>query len=193
MKNHSENVVLFTYGTMRYGVYNHSRIEDLKASYIGHAETCEPFVMMAKEEPRQIPYVTRVEDEDLRRGQEKPIRGECYLIDRKTLDRVDRAEGHPYYYYREDCHVRLDNGKLVKAVIYLFDCEDNWGNLVASGDFLDFYCEIQHKEQGHFEGKFLDPSSSKPKKYKQPTLFESKASIIENKINSYIPTKYRIK
>ena len=75
----------------------------------------------------------------------------------------------------------------------MFDCEDNWGNLVASGDFLDFYCEIQHKEQGHFKGKFLDPSSSKPKKYKQPTLFESKASIIENKINSYIPTKYRIK
>ena len=180
------NVLLFTYGTMRYGVYNHNRIKHLKASYVGHTQTCEPFVMMGKKEPRQIPYVTRVENDDSRRGLERFIRGECYLINKRTLDRVDRAEGHPHYYYREDCHVRLDNGKIMKAVIYLFDCDDKWGKIIESGDFLDFYDEKLHAKQGHHKNKFLDPT-----KYKQPSLWESKAHKIEGKLDYYIPTKYR--
>lgn len=188
----NEPIILFTYGTMRYGVYNHERIAELKANYVGHGTTTEPFVMVGRNEPRQIPYVSRVDSADKRHGNEAFIKGECYMIDKKTLDRVDRAEGHPHYYYRENTHVRLNNGKLVKCVIYLYDSEENFGEVIPSGDFVeDFYCEHLHANQGHTTKKFLDPSVSKAQSYRQPSLFENRVSKIDNKLNSYIPAKYR--
>ena len=188
-----EPIILFTYGTMRYGVYNHARITDLKATYVGHGNTTEPFVMVGRNEPRQIPYVGKVDSDDKRHGNETPIRGDCYLIDKKTLDRVDRAEGHPYFYYREVAHVRLDNGRIVKCVIYLFDSDENWGELIPSGDFIEYYDEKLHEKQGHLKNTFLDPTSKTPKTYRQPTLWETKISKIDKSLNSYIPAKYRAK
>jgi gamma-glutamylcyclotransferase (GGCT)/AIG2-like uncharacterized protein YtfP len=151
----TEPILLFTYGTMRKKCYNNGRIAGSK--FIGYAETCEPFIMVAKKYPRQIPYVGRVSSQNIFHGAELPIVGEVYLIDKNTLHRVDRAEGHPYCYERELCHVRMDNGDILPAYIYTYDVEECDYNPVSTGDFLTFYSSKLHKEQNHTQGKFYDP------------------------------------
>lgn len=153
----NEPILLFTYGTMRSECYNNGRIKGSK--FIGHAVTCEPMVMVAKTHPRQIPYVGRVADTHHLHGNEMPIEGEVYLIDRATLQRVDRAEGHPYVYEREYCYVRMfENGEVLKCYIYVYDVEETEYKPVPTGDFMDFYSPEKHKQQRHYEGKFHDPT-----------------------------------
>ncbi len=173
--------LLFTYGTMRLDAYNHPRINGAK--FIGNAVTCEPFVMTARQSPRQIPYVGRVPSDDKLHGAETPIVGEVYLLDNRQWQIVDRAEGHPNFYFKEPCHVRLEDGSLVETDIYLFDVHDEWGELVESGDFLDYYSEDIHKQQGHDGMKYAQP---KPK-FKKPLPVN-----YEFEFENYLPTKYRM-
>ena len=169
--------LLFTYGTMRQDAYNHERIGGAK--YLGTAHTCEPFVMTARALPRQIPYVGRVPSDDLLHGFERPIKGEVYLLSKKQWQIVDRAEGHPTYYFKEPCHVRMDDGSVVECDIYLFDIHENWGEVVETGDFLDWYSESTHKAQGHDGMNYAKP---------KPAMRPNQQFAFEK----YLPTKYRV-
>lgn len=155
---HHKPILMFTYGTMRKECYNNGRINGSK--YLGQAETCEPFVMVAKKEPRQIPYVGRVPSDDKLYPLETKIQGEVYLLDYKTLKRVDTAEGHPHFYFRETCYVRMDDGTIMECFIYLFDVSDSYHTPVPTGDFLDYYNEKEHKHQGHTSRAFYDPTKN---------------------------------
>lgn len=173
---HYKPRLLFTYGTMRSEAYNNPRIQGAKL--LGTATTCEPFVMTAREVPRQIPYVGRVPSDDLLHGFEAPIKGEVYLLNRKQWNIVDRAEGHPTYYFKEPCHVRMDDGSIVECDIYLFDVHEGWGEVVPSGDFLDYYSEEKHKQQGHDGMNYAKRVAMRPN--------------TEFPFEKYLPTKYRI-
>ena len=157
MKHNQEPILLFTYGTMRKNCYNNGRIG--KAKFICEGVTCEPFIMVAKDNPRQVPYVGRVPSDDRLHGQELPVVGEVYLLDRQTLAIVDRAEGHPFVYERETCSVRLFDGTITKAFIYVHEVSEGVHEFVPTGDFLDYYDEEIHLKQGHNHGEFFDKNS----------------------------------
>ena len=152
----NQPILLFTYGTMRKFAYNHGRIA--RGTYIGQAETCEPFAMVGRKTPRQIPYVGRVPSDDDLHGTEVHIKGDLVLLTPELLYRVDKAEGHPHYYERETCHVRTEEGVLMEAHIYLFAVHQEWGELIESGDFEQWYSPSLHEEQGHKRSQFFDPT-----------------------------------
>ena len=117
MQGKVQSHLLFTYGTMMSDCYNHGRIS-AQSNNLGAGFTCEPFVMVAKRTPRQIPYVGRVPsvDYDNLNGKETPIFGEVYEIDSLNLWReIDRAEGHPYFYQREIVKVRMTTGVVLEC------------------------------------------------------------------------------
>jgi len=45
--------------------------------------------------------------------------GEMYKIDKGTLKVIDKLEGHPQWYNRKLIEIKLANGQIVKAWIYL--------------------------------------------------------------------------
>jgi gamma-glutamylaminecyclotransferase len=47
-----------------------------------------------------------------------PVVGELYAVDSLTLARLDRLEGHPYFYCRRPVRVHCD-GQLRKATVYV--------------------------------------------------------------------------
>lgn len=143
--------LLFTYGTMLSGIYNNGRIQG--STLLGKAETCEPYAMVGKRYPRQIPYVDRAPEGHAMHRYATNIQGEVYKLDDATLAIVDRAEGHPFVYKREYVWVRLANGVTVRAIMYLHPVGFKYGMPVPSGNFRDFYKPVVHKQQGHFEGQ----------------------------------------
>ena len=154
-----EPLLLFTYGTMRKFAYNNGRIA--RGRYIGQAETCEPFAMVGRKSPRQIPYIGRVPSDDGLHGTEVHVKGDVVLLTPELLYRVDKAEGHPHYYEREMCHVRMDDGTLLQAWVYLFDVHEEWGDPIETGDFEDWYSPELHEKQGHSKAQFFDPTGYK--------------------------------
>ena len=58
MEGKVQSNLLFTYGTMMSDCYNNGRISG-ESKKLGTGFTCEPFIMVAKRTPRQIPYIDR--------------------------------------------------------------------------------------------------------------------------------------
>jgi gamma-glutamylcyclotransferase (GGCT)/AIG2-like uncharacterized protein YtfP len=103
-----EKHLLFVYGTLKRGFWNHYLLD--REEFIGEAETKEKYAMYVS----GIPYV--VKGEPVSR-----IKGEVYRVSSETLKLIDRLEGHPNWYRRELITVKvLDRGKEreVKAFIY---------------------------------------------------------------------------
>lgn len=177
MKGQVQSHLLFTYGTMMSDCYNHGRISH-KAEKIGEGYTCEPFIMVAKRTPRQIPYVGRLPDVDYDclLGKETPIYGEVYEI--KSIDlwrTIDRFEGHPHFYRRELIPVRCKGGVVLKCWAYLMDdCFEqsesalHYGEHVPSGNFLNYYDPKVHKKQGHAKNAYWGRSTG----YRQTSLID---------------------
>lgn len=177
MQGKVQSHLLFTYGTMMSDCYNNGRISH-KANKIGEGFSCEPFVMVAKRTPRQIPYVGRIPDVDYDglSGKETPIFGEIYEIDDINLWRtIDRFEGHPYFYCRELIQVRSTAGVLLSCWAYLMDDQFQqtesplqFGEHVPSGNFLHYYDPKIHKNQGHAKNAYWGRSSG----YRQTSLID---------------------
>lgn len=177
MQGKVQSHLLFTYGTMMSDCYNNGRISH-KANKIGEGFSCEPFVMVAKRTPRQIPYVGRIPDVDYDglSGKETPIFGEIYEIDDINLWRtIDRFEGHPHFYCRELIQVRSTAGVLLSCWAYLMDDQFQqtesplqFGEHVPSGNFLHYYDPKIHKNQGHAKNAYWGRSSG----YRQTSLID---------------------
>jgi gamma-glutamylcyclotransferase (GGCT)/AIG2-like uncharacterized protein YtfP len=109
---------IFVYGTLRRGFWNHHLLKD--SEFIGEGITKEKYSLYADE----IPYVVK---EPLTQ-----IKGELYIVDDETLERLDLLEGHPSFYTRELVDVIVDN-KIYKAWIYFYPAPE--GELIKSGDY----------------------------------------------------------
>ena len=116
-----EKIYVFVYGTLRKGYWNHSLLENSK--FLGKAITKEKYSLFAD----GIPYVVKIP--------KTQIIGELYEVDKETLERLDRLEGHPDFYKREEIEVLLDE-KPMKAWIYFYPHPK--GKFIKSGDYTDY-------------------------------------------------------
>jgi len=121
-----ENKV-FVYGTLKRGFGNHHFL--MGSRFIGTGHTVEKFAMHTE---GGIPFV--VENEPV-----SYIYGELYSVDNSVLDNLDRLEGHPTWYRRQEIEIHLDGGTnpTVKAWMYFIPYHS--GKLITSGEFTERY------------------------------------------------------
>ncbi|KAM0935448.1 putative gamma-glutamylcyclotransferase [Dioscorea sansibarensis] len=111
--------VIFTYGTLKRGFFNHALMQDLilagDAIYLGHAVTATPLPLVCG--PYSVPFLLNLP------GAGDRVRGELYSISPGALIRLDELEGTLRGHYerlpisiREE--VRGGEGEIVKAEAY---------------------------------------------------------------------------
>ncbi len=115
MKQH----LVFVYGTLRQAHANHQLLES--SEFFGVGRTLNNFSMYIT---GGYPYVVGTEAR-------YPIVGELYGVDGKTLEKLDRLEGHPHYYTRREVPVIVE-GKEYSAWMYV---RLPHGVLMPSGDY----------------------------------------------------------
>ena len=112
---------LFAYGTLKRNFHNHHLLED--SQYLGSGYTKSKYAMYVN----GIPFV--IKDEQV-----SHIHGELYKIDEPTLRRLDRLEGHPEWYCREQVEVVSISQEIITAWLYFFPAPN--GKLNAKGMYL---------------------------------------------------------
>ncbi len=86
----SKTTRLFVYGTLMKGFHNNHLLTSSK--YLGGGMLEIPYYMVSLGDA--FPALTPCEGLNW-------IKGELYEVTENTLDRVDRLEGHPWFYRRE--------------------------------------------------------------------------------------------
>ena len=110
--------LLFTYGTLKKGYFNNRLLSG--AEFLGTGKTVEKYAMYES----GIPFVIKGEVVS-------HIYGELYRIDTQTLKIIDRLEGHPDWYRREEVGVVTEEGEVVSAWLYFYP--EKRGELLKSG------------------------------------------------------------
>ena len=97
---------VFVYGSLRRGFHNFRLLEDSK--FLGKATTAPEFSMLHL---GGFPGIIR--------GGETAIHGEVFEVDDATLLRLDRLEGHPGFYRREETTVVGEDGNELPVSLYV--------------------------------------------------------------------------
>jgi gamma-glutamylaminecyclotransferase len=111
---------LFVYGTLKKKFANHHFLHT--SEYLGKGRTQNKYAMYID----RIPYVVKDHPVSF-------IYGELYQIDACQLERLDRLEGHPEWYCREQVQVVDKHKQVVSAWMYLFP--DRIGRLNVTGRY----------------------------------------------------------
>jgi gamma-glutamylaminecyclotransferase len=119
---------VFVYGTLRRGERNHALLAD--ARYVGEGKTAAGFTLL-----NLGPYPAAVAASHLH---SPSIRGEVYEVDDGALASLDRLEGCPALYFREQQPIRLQAGGTLNAWMYLLTSGEPAGaTVISSGDWRD--------------------------------------------------------
>jgi gamma-glutamylaminecyclotransferase len=113
--------LVLVYGTLRKGQRNHYLLKSSK--FLGMAKTKRRYALYGN----WLPFLSRA-------ASVSQVTGEVYSVDDATLLNLDRLEGHPDTYKREQAAVVLEDGTEFSAWIYFYDTAQ--GDLIESGDFL---------------------------------------------------------
>jgi gamma-glutamylcyclotransferase (GGCT)/AIG2-like uncharacterized protein YtfP len=119
------NILIASYGTLRKG-YGNSRLVDIpgQTKWLGTGKTVDKYQMRAS----GIPFVNKTPDTQ--------IVVDVWEINRDLhLPSVDRLEGHPEWYCREEINVEL-KGQVIKAWLYFM--ENSGSTIITSGDYNDY-------------------------------------------------------
>ncbi len=109
-----KTTLVFVYGTLRRGFCNHHLVRG--SAFVGQGETVGRLVMHVA---GQIPFAHDAEAA-------YPIVGEVYAVDGLTLATLDHLEDHPRWYVRTPVEVRLADGRVLTAEIYLCRRPEGW-------------------------------------------------------------------
>jgi gamma-glutamylcyclotransferase (GGCT)/AIG2-like uncharacterized protein YtfP len=93
---------VFVYGTLKHGYGNHrALLSGDDSTFIGKGTTVHPFRMKTT---TGFPVV-------MHRGEQNnhPVAGELYEVTASVLRNLDRLEGHPRWYRREEVLVDIEN------------------------------------------------------------------------------------
>ncbi len=118
----ARKVAVFVYGTLKKGFSNHHYLANGNATFVGKGVTKKRFALYAD----IFPYVTP-------REAVCHIHGEVYLVDKKTLERLDGLEEHPHWYKREKTWITLEDGREIETFIYFH--YNPRGKLIPSGNY----------------------------------------------------------
>ncbi len=88
-------MLLFVYGSMLRQGYNHVRLYEQRAIFIGEFETVDRFAMYRRSRDG-VPMAVRDPNDGY------PIFGELYAIEDSMIDHIDHCEGHPILYERQN-------------------------------------------------------------------------------------------
>lgn len=108
--------IVFVYGTLR---RNEGNDHYLRASeFIGEATSIDNGFVLRGRGP--VPYLSRP-GETPRSGK---VKGEIFVVSDEHLPAIDRLEGHPQWYRREEHDFTLENGNVVTAWVYLIPWQE---------------------------------------------------------------------
>jgi len=117
---------IFVYGTLREGCGNWvGLLSPLRGT---EAKTNEKYRMLSY---GGFPAVYKAEKGGVK------ITGELFAVDTTTLERVDRLEGNPTWYKREEIKVTTQSGEEVVAWMYIMP-DDGYASIkseIPSGDW----------------------------------------------------------
>ena len=103
-----DTVKVFVYGTLKKNKSNHWWLKEAK--YVGDYYTDKNLALYVE----GLPYMVREPNGG-------GVLGEVYEVDRETLFALDRLEGHPSFYRREDIWVfDIEVGAEMKVQAYLY-------------------------------------------------------------------------
>lgn len=111
---------LFAYGTLKRNFHNHHFLAT--SHFLGTGYTKNQYAMYAE----GIPFVIKGDPVS-------HIHGELYSVTAKTLKQLDRLEGHPEWYCREQVEIISATNRLVTAWLYFYPVKK--GKLISSGVF----------------------------------------------------------
>ena len=128
---------VFVYGTLRKSFWNHRllRLSKFKGCYATKKHYkmtqngCIPFVSKAVETPTNLHKLISM------RTRYRPVVGEVYTVDSRTLQSLDYLEGHPQWYKREE----IDIEGFGKAWCYLMTDDYTEGFKIARQTDERFY------------------------------------------------------
>jgi len=124
-KELNNKILIAAYGTLRLN-YGNSRLVNIpgETKWLGTGKTVEKYQMRAS----GIPYVNKTPNTQ--------IVVDIWEIDKdRHLPLVDRLEGHPEWYCREEIDIEL-NGNIIKAWLYFM--ENSGSTIIESGDYNDY-------------------------------------------------------
>jgi len=81
---------VFVYGTLKSNKYNNSLLEN--SEFLGNGITKDPFLLVHD----SLPYLIKKNDHEY----STTIKGEIYEVDDEIFKKIDKLEGHPYFYKR---------------------------------------------------------------------------------------------
>lgn len=116
---------VFVYGSLMRGFGNHVLLQD--QTFIGNATVAEFALHSLGGFPAAVP-------DD---GNAGDIRGEVYEVDDAALARLDRLEGHPTFYERQDVEVWSENlNGYLPAQMYVY--QHHVDAPVPNGDWREY-------------------------------------------------------
>lgn len=118
--------IVAVYGSLRQGLHNHRLLQAIDVEYLGKGLTNNTALLYNL---GAFPAITQP---TLNRGAEKIV-VEVYAVGEQTFKSLDRLEGYPDFYDREQVGVTLDNGDTHEAWVYFLHNER--GVVIAANDW----------------------------------------------------------
>src|SRR6185312_6726547 len=111
--------LVFTYGSLKQGYWNNLILQHGGALFWDYGKTIPSYVMYDGPFPkvgdvREIPRTYLADS--CRPGR---VAGEVYLVNDATLADLDRLEGVPNHYRRDETWIETEAGDVIKAGIYI--------------------------------------------------------------------------
>lgn len=107
---HNHYVPVAVYGTLKKGHNNYYRYL-AQADYVGRGVTAEKFPLVIQ----GLPYLLN----DPGKGHNVEV--DVFYVTPSELEALDRLEGHPEWYYRQEIVIKMDDGTEEIAYIYFND------------------------------------------------------------------------
>lgn len=111
-------MIVFVYGSLKQGFHNHRLMEG--ATYVGEAQVAGAKMFSLGSFPAVV-HGTGV------------VYGEVWEVSGAQAQALDRLEGHPTFYKREELLVEMDDGELHSAWVYIYQGDTSRNRHIEGG------------------------------------------------------------